>query len=69
MYEKSNRETGEILAALYKKGFNDNPCSICGNSYILATKTSRNLKLTCRKCGNIRSLNIKMIFGNKALSK
>ena len=66
MHEKYNRETGEILTALYKKGFNENNCPACGDNHILATKTDEYLKLTCRKCGSIHSLNTKMIFSNIA---
>ncbi len=66
MHEKYNREIGEILAALYKKGFNEYSCSACGDNHILATKTDDFLKLTCRKCGSVHSLNTNIIFNNIA---
>jgi len=34
--------------------------------FFLATKTDNYLKLTCRKCGSMHSLNTKMIFSNIA---
>ncbi|WP_182188168.1 hypothetical protein [Pectinatus frisingensis] len=66
MNEKYNKDTSEILEELYKKGFKGNLCSACNDNYILATKVNKNLKLTCRKCGNTKLLNIKKIFSTKA---
>ncbi|MBB5337189.1 hypothetical protein [Pectinatus brassicae] len=66
MYQENNRETSEILEELYKKGFKGNLCTGCTDSYILATKVNKNLKLTCRKCGTTKLLNIKKIFASKA---
>ncbi|TCS79019.1 hypothetical protein [Pectinatus cerevisiiphilus] len=61
MHQRYQKETGEMLTALYQTGFNKQNCPVCDCDYILATKIGSDLKLTCKKCGDVRLFNTYMM--------
>ncbi|WP_196592566.1 hypothetical protein [Pectinatus sottacetonis] len=65
MNQKDEKSIGEILAQLKRNGFRREDCPICHCQYILAAKTDKYLKLTCRECGYTQLFNIRLLFNHE----